>query len=100
MDNKTKVLSIKGLESIIAELDVEALQAKKLLMERRELVMQDTIDKFSSVVESLSIYFKCCLCSKLLKNPVTVSLCGHNYCSSCTRGYEDDCFECNTGLPV
>jgi hypothetical protein len=74
--------------------------AKKQIMEKRELLMNDTVDKFSSVVESLNLYFNCCLCGKLMKDPVTVTLCGHSYCSKCTRGYEDYCEECNTGLPV
>lgn len=31
---------------------------------------------------------------------MTVELCGHSYCYDCTRAYEDDCFECGTGLPI
>lgn len=87
MEGRTKALTISKLEAIINELDVETLTAKKQLMEKRELLMNDTVDKLTSVVESLNGYFNCCLCGKLLKDPVTVTLCGHNYCGACTRGY-------------
>jgi hypothetical protein len=62
--------------------------------------MLDTIDKFINAVDSLNIYFNCSICNKLIKDPVTVVLCGHSYCWECTKGYEDECFDCNTGLPV
>lgn len=100
MDNKNKALTVKDLQNIIKELDVETLQAKKQLLEKRDLTMKDIIEKFSNAVDSINIFFRCCLCSKFIKEPITVYLCGHNYCSGCTKGYEDDCFECNNGLPI
>lgn len=39
-------------------------------------------------------HLHCDLCLELLKNAITCSPCGHNYCQNCKKGYENQCKEC------
>ena len=33
-------------------------------------------------------------------SPITLAMCGHNYCTKCKEAYAESCYECDSGLPI
>ena len=49
----------------------------------------------------MGVILSCHKCLKLLTNPITCVPCGHHYCKSCSKGYENDtCKECKEDIDV
>ena len=45
-----------------------------------------------NAIQSISIYFSCGFCDKMVKEPYTVLPCGHNFCQECREGFHEDCY--------